>query len=97
MKFIKIFKQKKFTLLTIFLLLYLLLNFIDGQRGLISYYKNEKIKEQLIKEKEKVIIQIASIEKKNNLLTGNIDLDFLETLYRIKFMVGKSNEKIFTK
>jgi len=97
MKFIKIFKQKKFTLLTIFLLLYLLLNFIDGQRGLISYYKNEKIKEQLIKEKEKVIIQIASIEKKNNLLTGNIDLDFLETLYRKKFMVGKPNEKIFTK
>ena len=97
MKFLKIFKQKKFTLVTIFLLIYLLLNLIDGQRGLISYYKNERIKEKLIKEKEKVITEIVSLEKKNNLLTGNIDLDFLETLYRKKFMVGKSNEIIFTK
>ena len=97
MKFLKIFKQTKFTLVTIFLLIYLLLNLIDGQRGLISYYKNQKIKEQLIKEKEKVTNEIASIEKKNNLLTDNVDLDFLETLYREKFMVGKSNELIFTK
>jgi cell division protein DivIC len=97
MKFLKIFKQKKFTLVTIFLLIYLLLNLIDGERGLISFYKNQKIKEQLIKEKEKVTNEIASIEKKNNLLTDNVDLDFLETLYREKFMVGKSNELIFTK
>ena len=88
MKFLKIFKQKKFTLVTIFLLIYLLLNLIDGQRGLISYYKNERIKEKLIKEKEKVITEIVSLEKKNNMLTGNIDLDFLENLYRKKFMVG---------
>ena len=97
MKFLKIFKQTKFTLVTIFLLIYLLLNLIDGERGLISFYKNQKIKEQLIKEKEKVTNEIASIEKKNNLLTDNVDLDFLETLYREKFMVGKSNELIFTK
>ena len=97
MKFLKIFKQTKFTLVTIFLLIYLLLNLIDGERGLISFYKNQKIKEQLIKEKEKVTNEIASIEKKNNLLTDNVDLDFWETLYREKFMVGKSNELIFTK
>ena len=34
---------------------------------------------------------------KNNLLTNTIDLDYLETLYREKFMVGKPNEKIYKK
>ena len=97
MKFLKIFNQKKFTLFTVFLFLYLLFNLVDGQRGLISYYQNKKIKNQLIIEKKEIIMQIASIEKKNNLLIDKIDLDFLEILYREKFMVGKSNELIFTK
>ena len=72
MRFIKIINNKRFTLLSIFLFLYVIFNLIDGERGLISY-----------------------IEKKNDLLTGNIDLDYLEILYREKFMVGKNNEKIF--
>ena len=29
------------------------------------------------------------------MLTDVIDLDYLETIYREKFMVGKKNEKIF--
>ena len=37
-----------------------------------------------------------NIEKKNSLLTNSIDLDYLETLYREKFMIGKFNEKIYT-
>ena len=38
---------------------------------------------------------ISYYEKQNILLTENIDIDYLETLYRIKFMVGKENEKVF--
>ena len=40
---------------------------------------------------------IDLIEKKNSLLTDIVDLDYLETLYRKKFMVGKPNEKIYIK
>ena len=29
------------------------------------------------------------------MLTDKIDLDYLEILYREKFMVGKKNEKVF--
>ena len=36
-------------------------------------------------------------KRKNNLLTDVVDLDYLETLYRKKFMVGKVNEKVYVK
>ena len=95
MRFLQIIKQKKFTLITVFLFLYVLTNLLDGQRGLISYYEKQKIKDQLIEEKKTLSIKLAIVEKKNKLLTDRVDLDYLETLYREKFMVGKSNEHIY--
>jgi len=95
MKFIQIINQKRFTLITIFLFLYVLLNLLDGERGLISYYEKQSIKENLIEEKNNLFNKINSIEKMNSLLTNKIDLDYLEILYREKFMVGKSNEYIY--
>ena len=95
MRFIEIINHKKFTLISIFLLLYVSLNLIDGERGLISYFEKQRIKKILIEEKEHLNLKLNSIEKKNSLLTNNIDLDYLETLFRKKFMVGKSNEKIY--
>ena len=49
----------------------------------------------VLQEKNLLINKLALIEKKNHMLTDNIDLDYLETLYRQKFMVGKKNEEIF--
>ena len=95
MRFIQIINQKKFTLIIVFLFLYVLLNLLDGQRGLISYYEKQKNKEQLIEEKKALSIKLALVEKKNMLLTDKMDLDYLETLYRQKFMFGKSNEYIY--
>ena len=37
-----------------------------------------------------------NLEKKNSLLSEKLDLDYLETIYRKKFMIGKSNEKVYT-
>ena len=95
MKFVQIINQKKFALITIFLFLYVLFNLLDGERGLISYYDKQKIKEQLIEEKKALSIKLAKVEKKNMLLTDKVDIDYLEMLYREKFMVGKSNEHIY--
>ena len=95
MRFVQIINQKKFTLIAVFLFLYVLINLLDGQRGLISFYEKQKIKEQLIEEKKVLTIKLAMVEKKNRLLTDKVDLDYLETLYRQKFMVGKSNEYIY--
>ena len=95
MEFIEIINRKKFLLISIFVFLYLAINLLDGERGLISFYEKKNIKEQLIKEKILLVAQLNYIEKKNNLLTDVVDLDYLETLYRKKFMVGKPNEKIY--
>ena len=95
MRFIKIVNNKKFTLISIFLFLYVILNLLDGERGLISFYEKQKIKTELINERATLVTQLISIEKKNSLLTDSIDLDYLETLYRKKFIVGKSNEKVY--
>ena len=95
MRFVQIINQKKFTLIIVFLFLYVLINLLDGQRGLISYYEKQKIKQQLIEEEKALSIKLAMVEKKNMLLTDKMDLDYLEILYRQKFMFGKSNEYIY--
>ena len=95
MRFVQKINQKRFTLITFILFLYVLLNLLEGERGLISYYENQKIKKQLLEEKKTLSIQLALVEKKNGLLTDKIDLDYLEMLYREKFMVGKSSERIY--
>ena len=95
MKLLQFVSQKKFTLINIFLFLYIMLNLIDGERGLISYYQKQELKRELIIKNKALAAKLDDIEKKNSLLTDKIDLDYLETLYREKFMVGKENEKIF--
>ncbi len=67
-----------------------------GERGLISYFKNLKIKDQLVAEKTYIENELNIVEKKNNLLRVDLDLDYLEILYRKMFVVGKKDEKIFT-
>ena len=42
MKFLEIINNKKFTLLSILMFLYIFLNLLDGERGLISYYEKKK-------------------------------------------------------
>ena len=97
MRFLEIINRKKFALISVFLFLYVTLNLLDGERGLISYYEKQTLIKDLVAEKESLENQLYLIEKKNNLLTGTVDVDYLETLYREKFMVGKNNEKIFIK
>ena len=95
MRFVEIINHKKFTLISIFLFLYVIFNLLEGERGIISYYEKQKVKEQLIQEKKSLIVQLNLFEKKINLLTDRINVDYLEMLYRQKFVVGKVNEKIY--
>ena len=95
MHFLQIINYKKFTLISILLFLYFLLNLLDGERGLISYFEKKEIKENLLVEKENLMNELKITQIRNNLLSDNIDLDYLETLYRLKFMVGKVYEKIY--
>ena len=95
MGFSQTINRNKFTLISIFLFLYVGLNLFDGERGLISYFEKKNIIIKLSEEKISLTKKLNLIEKKNNMLTDVIDLDYLETVYREKFMVGKKGEKVF--
>tara|TARA_B100000745_G_C19979524_1_gene331767 strand:+ start:80 stop:373 length:294 start_codon:yes stop_codon:yes gene_type:complete len=97
MIFLEIINQKKFTLISVFLFIYLIFNLLDGDRGLISYYEKQNTKNKLMEEKKLLVLKLSSVEKKISLLTDKIDTDYLEILYREKFMVGKNNESIYVK
>ena len=94
MRLFNFFIKKKFLLLNIFLTLYIATNMIGGERGLISYYEKEKKQKNLI-EKEKILTEkLNEFEKKNKLLSTNLNLDYVETLYREKLKFGKKEEII---
>jgi cell division protein FtsB len=75
--------------------LYFFFNLLDGERGLISYFDKKNILKELKNEKIEVTNKINELEIKNSLLTDNLDLDYIETLIRQKFLFGKDGEKIF--
>ena len=97
MIFLEIIKKRKIVLISIFLTIYVMLNLLDGKRGLISYYEKLNVIEKLEEEKKLLALNLDLVEKKNHLLSKPVDIDYLETLYRKKFMIGKPNEKIFYK
>ncbi len=88
-------KKNYFTLIITFLIIYFFLNLLDGERGLISYFKKKNILLDLNIQQFSLINEIEEIELKNSLLTNNLDLDFIETLIRKNFLLGKKGEKIY--
>jgi cell division protein FtsB len=92
MRFLEILKNKKIFFFQIFLTLYIGINLIGGERGLVSYFeKNLQEKKLLIKDSN-LRKNLRLIEHKNKLLSENLDSDYLETLYRTKFKFGTKNE-----
>ena len=91
----KIINNKKFLLISIFVFLYLTLNLFDGERGLVSYFEKKQILNNLEEEEKNLSKELDIIEKKNELLSVNLDKVFLETLIRQKLKFGKSTEKVY--
>ena len=88
-------KKNYFLLISTILFLYFFFNLFDGERGLVSYFEKKNILNQLNNEKIKLSNKINELEAKNLLLTDNLDLDYIETLIRQKFLFGKKGEKIY--
>ncbi len=68
---------------------------MSGQRGLISYFEKKQTLKNLKQEESLIINQIKDLDLKNSLLSDNLDLDYIETLIRERFLFGKKNEKIY--
>ena len=61
---------------------------------MVSYLEKKEYKKNLEKEVKILNVELLSVEKKNRLLSKNIDLDYLDTLYRDKLKFGKKEEII---
>ena len=88
-------KKSYFLLISTFLMIYFFFNLLDGERGLFSYFKKKEILMNLTKEEMDLRIRIKDLEFKNSLLSDNLDLDYVETLLREKFLFGKEGETLY--
>tara|TARA_B100001250_G_scaffold43960_1_gene34591 strand:+ start:108 stop:407 length:300 start_codon:yes stop_codon:yes gene_type:complete len=93
MRLIDSLKKKKLILLNIFLTLYIGMNLIGGERGLISYFEKKKLHENLINKEIVLNEELQDLKIKIKLLVNN-DLDYLDMLYREKLRYGKKDEII---
>jgi len=88
-------KKNYLLLIYTFLLIYFFLNFLGGDRGLLSYIEKKNLLKNLQLKENNLSQQIDFLEFKNSLLTTNLDLDYIETLIRQKFLFGKKDETIY--
>ena len=93
MKLIESLKKKKFLLFNIFFVLYIGINLIGGERGLISYFDKKNTYEKLIEEEKVLTSELNDLDHKILLVNKN-DPDYLDMLYREKFNYVTDNEII---
>ena len=91
MRLIESFKKKKLILFNIFLTLYVGINLIGGERGLISYFEKKKIHEELTQKEIILKEDLQDLKHKIKLIKNN-DLDYLDMLYREKLRYGTKDE-----
>ena len=84
MKLFQSLRKKKFLLFNIFFTLYIGINLIGGERGLLSYFHKKNTYQELVKKNDKLTIALADLDHKISLISKN-DPDYLDMLYRQKF------------
>jgi len=92
---LRLIKKNYFLLISIFLILYFSFNLVSVERGLFSYIEKKEHLSNLKKEEISLTSKITDMEHKNSLLSTNLDLDYVETLIRKRFLFGKEGETIY--
>ena len=92
---LELIKRNYFLLIYVFLIFYFGFNLVSGERGLFSYIKKKELLSNLKKDESTLISKIKEMNHKNSLLSTNLDLDYIETLIRERFLFGKKNETIY--
>ena len=92
---LRLIKRNYFLLISVFLILYFSFNLISGERGLFSYIEKKELLSNLKNEELTLISKIEDMDHKNSLLSTNLDLDYIETLIRERFLFGKEGETIY--
>tara|TARA_Y100001970_G_C14124077_1_gene797947 strand:- start:1109 stop:1324 length:216 start_codon:yes stop_codon:yes gene_type:complete len=63
-----------------------------GERGLISYFEKKDLLNNLNEEHSILTAKVKNIENRNNLLSENLNFDFVDTLIREKLKFGNKDE-----
>ena len=92
---LRLIKRNYFLLVSVFLILYFGFNLVSGERGLFSYIEKKDLLSSLKKEELSLNNKIDDKDHKNLLLSTNLDLDYIETLIRERFLFGKKDETIY--
>ena len=92
---LKLIKKNYFLLISAFLILYFGFNLVSGERGLFSYNEKKELLSNLKNEELALITKIKDMDHKNSLLSDNLDLDYIESLIRERFLFGKEGETIY--
>ncbi len=92
---LRLIKRNYFLLISIFLIFYFGFNLVSGERGLFSYIEKKELLSNLKNEEISLTSKIAEMDHKNSLLSSNLDLDYIETLIRERFLFGKKDETIY--
>ena len=93
MRLIESLKKKKFLLFNIFFTLYIGINLIGGERGLISYFDKKITYEKLMEEEKVLTAKLKNLDHKISLINKN-DPDYLDMPYRQKFNYVTEDEII---
>ena len=93
MKLIESLKKRKFLLFNIFFTLYIGINLIGGERGLISYFDKKSTYEGLVQKDRELTAELKNLDHKILLINKN-DPDYLDLLYRQKFNYVTEDEII---
>ena len=92
---LRLIKRNYFLLTSVFLILYFGFNLVSGERGLFSYIEKKELLSSLKKEELFLVSKIDDMDHKNSLLSTSLDLDYVETLIRERFLFGKKDETIY--
>ena len=92
---LRLIKRNYFLLISVFLIFYFGFNLASGERGLFSYIEKKDLLSNLKKEELSLTNKIVDMDHKNLSLSTNLDLDYIETLIRERFLFGKKNETIY--
>ncbi len=92
---LRLIKKNYFLLISAFLILYFSFNLVSGERGLFSYNQKKELLTNLKNKELTLISKIEDMDHKNSLLSTNLDLDYIETLIRERFLFGKEGETIY--
>jgi len=95
-KFYQYFLERRFFFINLFIFFYIFINILDGERGYLSYIKKNELLEKKKIEQVGLNNKLDDLKLKNSMLSlSNLNLDYLDQLYREFFVLGKKGEKLY--